>query len=55
VEAVERALARREDLVAVLAHLVGRQAAGAAAEVHRAAAGMEAQADLGGCVDLHFE
>ena len=50
-----RVLAGGEDRVAVLDDLVGRQAAVAAAEVHRAAAGVEAQADLARRLDLDRE
>ena len=55
VEAVDRVLAGGEDRVAVLDDLVGRQAAVAAAEVHRAAARVEAQPDLARRLDLDLE
>ena len=55
VVAVDRVLRRGEDRVAVLDHLVRRQAAVGAAEVHRAAARMEAQPDLAGGLDLDRE
>ena len=49
---VDRGLAGGEDRVAVLDDLVRRQPAGGAAEVHRAAARVEAQADLARRLDL---
>ena len=47
VEPVDRVLGRGEDRVEVLDHVVGRQPARALAQVHRAAGGLEPQADLG--------
>ena len=55
VVAVDRGLAGGEDRVAVLGHLVGRQPAVGAPEVHRAAARVEADAELPRDVDLHRE
>jgi hypothetical protein len=55
VEAVDRLGAGGEDGVPILGDLVGRQAALRAAEVHRAAAGMEADVQLARGLDLHCE
>jgi hypothetical protein len=55
VEAVDRLGAGGEDRVAVLGHLVGRQAALGAAEVHRAAARVEAHVQLSRRLDLDLE
>jgi hypothetical protein len=55
VETVDRRLARRQDDVAVLDDLVGRQAAVGAPEVHRSAARVEAHAEPARRLDLDLE
>ena len=55
VEAVDRLGAGGEDRVAVLGDLVGRQAAVRLAEVHAAAARVEADVQVGGRLDLDRE
>jgi hypothetical protein len=52
VEPAHRLLGRGQGRVGVLHDLVGRQAASGPAQVHRPAAGVEAQADTGGRGDL---
>ena len=51
----DRGLALGQDPIGILDHLVGRQAAGRAAQVHRAAGGAEAQPDAPRRLDLGAE